>query len=145
MRREIDGPAPANQQGVEDAEGRVGKGVAVGHDHAAYGEGRRVILARMAQRRDGVRWGRWILVAVVLAVINVPYVLHEWELHRAATDGVPVTATVVGVGQAGDDAVVAFRLPSSVDSDRVERRVKVTTPSVPRPPGPSGKTSRSGC
>lgn len=125
MRSEIDRTAPADQQGVEDAEGRVGK-VGGGHDHAAYGEGRRVILTRMAQRRDGVRWGRWILVAVVLAVINVPYLLHEWEVHRAATDGIPVTATVVGVGQAGDDAIVAFRLPSSVDSDRVERRVKVT-------------------
>jgi hypothetical protein len=81
----------------------------------------------MAQRRDGVRWGRWILVAVVLAVINVPYVLHEWELHRAATDGIRVTATVVGVGQAGDEADVAFRLPSSVDSDQAVRRVKVTS------------------
>jgi hypothetical protein len=79
----------------------------------------------MAQRRDGVRWSRVILVAVVLAVINVPYVLHEWALHRASTEGVLVTATVVGVGRAGDDADIAFRLPASVDAGQTVRRVKV--------------------
>jgi hypothetical protein len=79
----------------------------------------------VAQRREGVQWGRRILIAFVLLVINVPYALHEWDLHRAATDGVRVTATVVGVDPAGDDAVVSFRLPQSVDDQQTLRRVKV--------------------
>ena len=79
----------------------------------------------MGQRRDGVRWGRVILVLFALVVINVPYALHEYELHRAATSGVQVTATVVGVTQAGDDADVAFRLPTSVDEKQTLRTVKV--------------------
>lgn len=79
----------------------------------------------MGQRRDGVRWGRVILVVVVLAIINVPFALHEWQQHRAKTDGVPVTATVVGVTPSGDDAVVAFRLPKSVDEEQPVRTVKV--------------------
>jgi hypothetical protein len=76
-------------------------------------------------RRGGVRWGRVILVAFALIVINVPFGLHEWSLHRAATDGVPVTATVVGVDEAGDDFVVAFRLPRVVDDEQTIRNVKV--------------------
>jgi hypothetical protein len=72
-----------------------------------------------------VRWGRVILIAVVLAVINVPYALHVWQLHRAATDGVPVTATVVGVTSDGDDMDVAFRLPEDVDPEQKVRTVRV--------------------
>jgi hypothetical protein len=79
----------------------------------------------MAQRRDGVRWGRVILVLFALVVINVPYALHEWQLHRAATDGVRVTATVVGVSRAGDDADVSFRLPKEVDEKQSLHTVKV--------------------
>jgi hypothetical protein len=76
-------------------------------------------------RWGGVRWGRVILVAFVLIVINVPYGLHQWSLHRAATDGLQVTATVVGVAEAGDDSLVAFRLPREVDDERKVRTVKV--------------------
>jgi hypothetical protein len=79
----------------------------------------------MSRRRDGIRWGRIILVVVALLVINVPYGLHEWQLHRVATSGEKVTATVVGVGQAGDDSDVAFRLPSSVDDQQTVRTAKV--------------------
>jgi hypothetical protein len=79
----------------------------------------------MAVRRGGVRWGRVILVLFVLVVINVPYGLHEWQLHRAATDGLRVTATVVGVTRAGDDADVSFRLPKDVDEKQTVRTVKV--------------------
>lgn len=85
-----------------------------------------VILARMGRRPNGVRWGRVILVVCVLAVINVPFALHEWQLHRAATDGVPVTASVTGVTGSGDDAIVTFRLPQDVDPDRATRSVKVS-------------------
>jgi len=72
-----------------------------------------------------VRWGRVILVAFTLIVINVPYGLYEWSLHRAATDGIHVTATVVGITEAGDDSVVAFRLPRDVDDEQKVRTVKV--------------------
>jgi hypothetical protein len=79
----------------------------------------------MSTGRDGIRWGRIILVAAVLAVINIPFGLHEWQLHRVATSGEKVTATVVEITQAGDDANVAFRLPSTVDDERKVRTVKV--------------------
>jgi hypothetical protein len=78
----------------------------------------------MSKGRDGVRWGRIILVAVVLLVINVPYALHVWQVHRAAS-GEKVTATVVGVSRAGDDADIAFRFPASVDDQRKVRTVRV--------------------
>jgi hypothetical protein len=55
----------------------------------------------------------------------VPYALHEWQLHRAATDGVRAIATVVGVSRSGDDADVAFRLPKEVDDKQKLRTVKV--------------------
>jgi hypothetical protein len=79
----------------------------------------------MARRGAGVRWGRVIIVAFALVVINVPFVLHEWTLHRAAADGVRVTATVVSSSQAGDDALVSFRLPRDVDAKQTVRTVKV--------------------
>jgi hypothetical protein len=91
----------------------------------------------MASRRDGFRWGRAILVVFALLVINLPYGLHEWTQHRAATDGVPVTATVVGVDAAGSDAVISFRLPKSVDAEQKVRTVK-----VPRDQGQRAAQSR---
>lgn len=84
-----------------------------------------VILAPMARQRDGVRWGRLAIIVLTLAIINVPYAVHEWQVHRAATSGTTVTATVVGVGRAGEDADVSFRLPRSVDPDQKVRLVKV--------------------
>lgn len=79
----------------------------------------------MGRRWSGVRWSRVILVAMVLVVINVPYGLHEWQVHQAATDGAQVTATVVGATQAGDDVEVAFRLPRDVDDEQKVRTVRV--------------------
>ncbi len=68
-------------------------------------------------------WGRRRILLVVLAllVINLPWLLHEWQLHRAATDGVRVEATVVGLSRAGDHAIVEFRLPKSLDSSQQAR------------------------
>jgi hypothetical protein len=82
----------------------------------------------MAKRRTGVRWGRVTLVVFALLIINVPFAAHAWTLHRAQADGVPVTATVVSVSRAGDDAVVTFRLPKDVDAKQTVRTVKVHTP-----------------
>jgi hypothetical protein len=73
-----------------------------------------------------VSWKRWLLVAFALVVINLPFGLHELQQHRAATDGVQVTATVTTISDAGGgDAVVTFRLPENVDPAQVERSVKV--------------------
>jgi hypothetical protein len=83
-----------------------------------------VILAPMGQGR-GKTWRRVLLVVVALVVVNVPYLLHVWQVHRAQSEGVHVTATVTGVGISGDDAIVAFRLPKSVDSAQDLRTVKV--------------------
>jgi hypothetical protein len=82
----------------------------------------------MAQRGDGVRWGRIVLITVALLVINVPYLLHEWSLHRASTEGTLVTATVVGVEPAGSDVDVTFKLPKSIDADQKLRTVKLHRP-----------------
>jgi hypothetical protein len=90
----------------------------------ASGERSGVILARMEQRR-GKGWRRVLLVVVALVVVNAPYLLHVWQVHRAQTDGVQVSATVTGVTLSGDDAVVSFRLPASVDSAQEVRSVKV--------------------
>jgi hypothetical protein len=79
----------------------------------------------MAKRRDGVRWGRLAIVLFTLAIINVPYALHEWDLHRAATSGTEVTATVVGLQPAGDDEDVSYRLPREVDPGQKLRIVRV--------------------
>jgi hypothetical protein len=76
------------------------------------------------RRRSGVRWGRVTLVVFAILLINVPFAAHAWTLHRAATDGVHVTATVVSVSPAGHDAVITFRLPKAVDDKQVVRSVK---------------------
>ena len=74
------------------------------------------ILARMSDvPARPVNRRRILLVSLVLLVINLPYLTHEWQKHRAATDGTQVTATVIGVSRSGDDAVVDFRLPKNVD------------------------------
>lgn len=62
---------------------------------------------------------------VALAIINVPYLFHEYTVHRAATDGVPVTATVVEGTPAGSDVELSFKLPVTVDKDQKVRTVKV--------------------
>src|SRR5262245_13500654 len=79
----------------------------------------------MAERRRGWGWRRILLVTVILVVVNVPYFLHVWQEHRAQTDGVHVTATVVSATLSTDDAVVAFRLPENVDPSQDVRTVKV--------------------
>lgn len=84
-----------------------------------------VILARMAAPSSKKTWRRVVLVVIALLVINGPFVLHEWQLHRARTDGVQVTATVASVSRSGDDAVIAFRLPAGVDSEQALHSVKV--------------------
>lgn len=66
-----------------------------------------------------------VLVVLALLVINVPYILHAWQTHRAQTDGVPVTATVAGVSRSGDEAVVTFRFPRDIDAEQGLRSVKV--------------------
>lgn len=71
-------------------------------------------------------WRRALLVAFALAVINLPWALHELQLHRAATDGVRVSAAVVEISDAGSETpLVTFRLPVSVDPAQKSRTVKV--------------------
>jgi hypothetical protein len=79
----------------------------------------------MGRRQDGVRWGRVVLVVVVLLVINVPYALHEWEQHHVATSGERVTATVVEVTPTGNDANLAVTFPASIDPGQPVRTAKV--------------------
>jgi len=64
-------------------------------------------------------------VVVALIVINVPYAVHQWQLHRVGSDGVKVTATVVSAEQNGDVVVLGFTLPASVDPDQKVRIARV--------------------
>lgn len=66
-----------------------------------------------------------VLVVVALLVINVPFAVHQWQLHRVGSGGLQVSATVVSVEHAGRDALVAFRLPSSVDPGGKVRTARV--------------------
>jgi hypothetical protein len=66
-----------------------------------------------------------VLVVLALLVINVPFAVHQWQLHRVDSHGLQVSATVVSVEHAGDDALVAFRLPASVDPGQKVRTARV--------------------
>jgi hypothetical protein len=69
---------------------------------------------------------RMLLVAFALVVVNLPWATHEVQLHRAATDGIQVSASVVDVSDAGNDtSLVTFRLPASVDPAQETREAKV--------------------
>jgi hypothetical protein len=73
-----------------------------------------------------VTWRRLVLVIVALLVVNLPWGLHELQLHRAATEGVQVSASVLTVSDAGSgDGLVTFRLPKSTDPAQATRTVKV--------------------
>jgi hypothetical protein len=73
-----------------------------------------------------VTWRRLLLVAFALIVINLPWAGHELQLHRAATDGVQVSAAVLNVSDAGGDtSLVTFRLPASVDPAQKKRAARV--------------------
>ena len=64
-------------------------------------------------------------MVVALLVINVPYVVYRYQIHRVETDGVQVTATVVASAEAGDDVLLELRFPANVDPDQKPRRVRV--------------------
>jgi len=76
-------------------------------------------------RAPGRRARRILIVVVALLVINVPYAVHQWQLHRVGSDGISVTATVVSTDVTGDDVVVSFKLPASVDPDQKVRTARV--------------------
>jgi hypothetical protein len=75
--------------------------------------------------RRGWGWRRLLLVVIAVGVVNVPFLLHLYQVHRAQSEGVHVTATVTSVTTSGDDAVIAFKLPASVDRQQDLRSVKV--------------------
>jgi hypothetical protein len=76
-------------------------------------------------RARGWGWRRILLVVIALLVVNVPWIAHEWQLHRAATEGVRVQATVVSLSHSGNDAIVEFRLPKDVDPSQDVRTAKI--------------------
>lgn len=76
-------------------------------------------------KAPGRRTRRILVVVLALVVINVPYLLHQWQVHRLGSDGIQVTATVVSSGTAGDDVVLGFRLPADVDPGQKVRTARV--------------------
>ncbi len=76
-------------------------------------------------RAPGPRARKILVVVIALLVINLPYVVYQYRIHRVSSDGVQVTATVVSAQQAGDDVVLALRFPASIDPDQRVRSVRV--------------------
>ena len=76
-------------------------------------------------RVPGPRARKILVVVIALLVINVPYAVYQYRIHRVSSDGVQVTATVVSAEQAGDDVVLALRFPASIDPDQRVRSVRV--------------------
>jgi hypothetical protein len=76
-------------------------------------------------KAPGRRDRRILIVVVVLIIINVPYAVHQWQVHRVDSDGILVTATVVSADVTGDDVVLSFKLPASVDPDQKVRTARV--------------------
>ncbi len=76
-------------------------------------------------RAPGPRARKILVVVIALLVINVPYAIYQYRIHRVSSDGVQVTATVVSSQKAGDDVVLALRFPASVDPDQRVRSARV--------------------
>ena len=76
-------------------------------------------------RAPGPRARKILVVVIALLVINLPYVVYQYRIHRVSSDGVQVTATVVSADQAGDDVVLGLRFPASVDPDQRVRSARV--------------------
>jgi hypothetical protein len=76
-------------------------------------------------RAPGRRARRILIVVAALVVINVPYAVHQWQLHRVGSDGTTVTATIVSADRTGDDVVLTFTLPATVDPDQKVRTARV--------------------
>ena len=76
-------------------------------------------------KAPGRRTRRILIVAIALLVINVPYVLYRYQLHRVATDGTQVTATVLSSAKVKDDILLELRFPTSVDPDQSSHRTRV--------------------
>jgi hypothetical protein len=76
-------------------------------------------------KAPGRRARRILIVVVALLVINVPFAVHQWQLHRVGSDGITVTATVVSADVTGHDVVLGFTLPASVDPDQKVRTARV--------------------
>ena len=76
-------------------------------------------------RAPGPRARKILVVVIALLVINLPYVVYQYRIHRVSSDGVQVTATVVSADQAGHDVVLGLRFPASVDPDQRVRSARV--------------------
>lgn len=73
----------------------------------------------------GISKGRIALVVIALLIINAPFLLHIYQERQVSTDGIRVTATVLRVTRSGNDDIVDFRFPRSVDSSGDVRSAKV--------------------
>jgi hypothetical protein len=73
-----------------------------------------------------MRWRRLLLIVVGLLVINLPWVLNQWQQHRVATSGVVVTGTVVSERPSGGgNGWVDFTFPASIDPSGKVRTAEV--------------------
>lgn len=73
-----------------------------------------------------MRWRRLLLIVVGLVVINLPWVVNQWQQHRVATSGVVVTGTVVSERPSGGgNGWVDFTFPASIDPSGKVRTAEV--------------------
>jgi hypothetical protein len=69
--------------------------------------------------------GKFLLVALVVVMINLPFVHSTWQEHRIDQDGADVTATVTDHDAAGDELVVTFEVPDSADQPGFDGTVRL--------------------
>ncbi len=69
--------------------------------------------------------GKILLVALVVVMINLPFVHSTWQDHRIDQDGVDVTAAVTDHDEAGGKLFVTFAIPETPDQPAFAGRVRV--------------------
>ena len=72
--------------------------------------------------------GRILLVALVVVMINLPFVHSTWQDHRVAQDGVELLAAVTAHDQQGDRRLVTFAVAGRGDQPGFSGTVQVDQP-----------------
>lgn len=69
--------------------------------------------------------GRFLLVALVVVMVNLPFVHSRWQDHRLDQDGVEVAASVTRTDRDGDRRLVTFEVPDRDDQPGFGGTVRV--------------------
>lgn len=69
--------------------------------------------------------GKWLLVALVVVMINLPFVHSTWQDRRLDRDGVDRVAALTDHDAQGDDLFVTFQVAEDGDQPEFEGTVRV--------------------